>query len=128
VIESAARLLAGPAARLVIVTPEVGNNAAWFRDLGQLYELPPDVIDVPAAGRGVFAPALRSACRSVTTSVLESDVVFSTLDALMAYYDASPHYCRPDRRDEAQRLFRERFARDGVYRITKLSLGLVGRP
>jgi SAM-dependent methyltransferase len=128
VVHTAAELLRGPDARLVVVTPEVGNNAAWFADLGQLYALPADTLAVPAVGQRVFAPALRAACRSVTHAVLESDIVFESLAALMRYYDACPHYCRRDRREDARRHFARYFERGGAYRITKRSLGLVGRP
>lgn len=128
VIASAAELLSGPDARLVVVTPDIGNNGAWFADLAQLYDLPAEVLDVPSLGRDVFLPAFRATFRTVRSVELESDVAFPSLDHLMQYYDACPHYCRPDRRHDAQRHFQGRFAPDGHYRITKRSLGIVGRP
>jgi hypothetical protein len=128
VIRAAAGLLDGPAARLVVVTPEVGNNAAWFADLGQLYPLPANILAVPSVGRQIFLPTLRAACRTVTQTVLESEIAFPTLDALMRYYDACPHYCWPAHREAARRRFAGHFAREGRYGIVKRSLGLVGRP
>lgn len=128
VIAAAAELLSGPDARLVVVTPDIGNNAAWFADLAQLYALPAEVLDVPSLGREVFLPAFRATFRTVTSAVLESEVAFSSLDPLIQYYDACPHYCRPDQRHDARRYFQDKLAWDGDYRITKRSLGIVGRP
>ena len=46
----------------------------------------------------------------------------------MHYYDACALYCRADKREEAVEYFGKKFARDGVYRVFKRSLGLVGKP
>ena len=47
VVAALARRLAGPTARLVVVTPDAGNNAEWFTDLARLYEVPEDVRTIP---------------------------------------------------------------------------------
>jgi SAM-dependent methyltransferase len=127
VVEAAARLLEGPRARFVVVAPDVGNNADWFCDLGQLYTLPADVLEVPHICRSVILPAFLDTFRSVACSRFSSTVSFPTVESLMRYYDACAPDCRPDRRTEAFSHFRARVERDGGYRISKRSLGLVGR-
>ena len=127
VIEAASRLLQGSRARLVVVAPDVGNNAGWFEDLAALYPVPADVLAIPRFCREVALPAFLDAFGTVTCSKLSSAVRFPTVDAVMRYYDACAPYCRPDRRAEALDYFRTRLARDGEYRIAKRSLGLVGR-
>jgi SAM-dependent methyltransferase len=128
VVEAVRRLLEGPEARFVVVTPDVGNNAGWFSDLGQLYSVPTDALAVPGIGRRVILPAFRGAFRKVACSRFSSTVSFPTIEALMRYYDACAPYCRQDRRAEALAHFRAKVERDGGYRIVKRSLGLVGRP
>ncbi len=127
VIETASRLLQGPQARLVVVVPDVGNNAGWFEDLAELYPVPADVLAIPRFGREVALPAFLDTFRTVTCSTFSSMVLFPTVDAVMRYYDACAPYCRPDRRAEALGHFRARLERDAGYRIAKRSLGLVGR-
>ena len=128
VVEAARRLLTGPRARVVVVAPDVGNNDAWFADLGQLYPVPADVLEVPRVCRSVVLPAFLDAFRSVVCASFWSTIRFPTVDALMRYYDACAPYCRADRRAEAVTHFRTLVERDGSYGIEKRSLGLVGRP
>jgi SAM-dependent methyltransferase len=128
VVQAAARLLDGSRARFVSVTPDVGNNQGWYADLGRLYELPADALDVPHVCRRLILPAFLDTFRAVTCTIYQGRVRFPTLEALMAYYDACAPYCRPDKRDEARRYFRAKVERDGGYEITKRSLALVGRP
>lgn len=128
VVHAVSRLLDGPRARLVSVTPDVGNNGAWYADLGRLYELPADALDVPNVCRRVILPAFLDTFGVVTCTSYEDRVRFASLEALMAYYDACAPYCRPDKRDQALRYFRAKIERDGGYEITKRSLALVGRP
>jgi len=128
VVESVQRLLQGPSARFVVVAPDEGNNAAWFADLGCLFEVPADVLEVPGICRRVILPAFQDHFRTVTRSVHRSDVRFTAVGDLMRYYDGCRPYCRPDRRADAEAYFRAAFERDGVYTISKRSLGLVGRP
>jgi SAM-dependent methyltransferase len=128
VVRAVRRLLDGPEARFVVVTPDVGNNAGWFSDLAQLYPVPADALAVPGIGRRVILPAFRDAFRSVACPRFSSTVSFPTIESLMRYYDACAPYCRPDRRGEALAHFRAKMERDGDYRIVKRSLGLVGRP
>ena len=128
VIDDARRLLQGPEARLVVVAPDVGNNAGWFDDLAQLYSVPADVLAIPRFCREVALPAFLDTFRTVTCSAFSSTILFPTVDAVMRYYDACAPYCRADRRTEALGYFRARIERDGAYRIAKRSLGLVGRP
>jgi len=127
VVEAASGLLDGPGARVAAVTPDVGNNAGWFEDLGQLYALPADVLEVPRVGRSVILPAFLDTFRNVACSTFQSTIDFQTVESVMRYYDACPPYCREDRRADAAAFFRERIDRDGGYRIVKHSLGLVGR-
>jgi SAM-dependent methyltransferase len=127
VIEAARRLLDGPRARMVVVAPDVGNNASWFDDLAQLYSVPADVLAVPQFCRSVALPAFLDTFRTVTCSTFSSTILLPTVDAVMRYYDACAPYCREDRRAEALDYFRTRVEREGGYRIAKRSLGLVGR-
>jgi SAM-dependent methyltransferase len=128
VVAAVARRLAGPGARFVVVTPDLGNNAGWFADLERLFEIPGDVRAVPEIGRRVIRPALEQAFGTVRDAEHRSAVAFRTEDAIMRYYDACAPYCRPDRREAARALFGERIRRDGAYVIDKRSLGLVARP
>jgi SAM-dependent methyltransferase len=128
VVAAVARRLAGPTARFVVVTPDVGNNAGWFADLGRLFPVAEDVRAVPEVGRHAILPALRSAFGAVTSAEHRSTVTFPTEDAIMRYYDACAPYCRADRREAARALFADRIRRDGAYVIDKRSLGLVARP
>jgi SAM-dependent methyltransferase len=128
VVHAVARLLERSRGRFVVVAPDLGNNADWFSDLGRLYALPGDVIEVPHIGRGVILPAFLETFRTVTCSVLRSRVAFPTVESLMRYYDACAPYCRADRREQALAYFRRKVERDGSYWISKRSLGLVGRP
>jgi SAM-dependent methyltransferase len=128
VVEAVARRLAGPGARFVVVAPDVGNNDAWFRDLGALYRVPDDVLEVPRICRSVVLPAFLDTFPRVACATFWSTIRFRTVEALMRYYDACAPYCRTDRRADALAYFAARVARDGGYRILKRSLGLVGRP
>jgi SAM-dependent methyltransferase len=128
VVESVRRLLRGPGARFVVVAPDQGNNAGWFADLGQLFEVPADALEVPRICREVILPAFLDHFRVVTCSTLCSDVRFPTLADLMRYYDGCAPYCLPERRADAEAYFQEAFAHDGAYVIAKRSLALVGRP
>ncbi|HLC41802.1 MAG TPA: class I SAM-dependent methyltransferase [Methylomirabilota bacterium] len=128
VVRTVARLLEGPRARFLVVAPDLGNNAGWFADLSRLYELPADVLETSRICRHVILPAFRDVFPQVTSSTFQAEVRFSSVDELMAYYDACVPYCRPDRRAEAREYFRERFEREGHYRISKHSLALAGRP
>lgn len=128
VVGAVRRLLRGPRARFVVVAPDVGNNAGWFTDLGRLFEVPADALEVPGICRAVILPALLDHFQSVTCEIHESDVRFESLTDLMRYYDACAPYCRPDRRADAEAHFASTFARAGSYVITKRSLGLVARP
>jgi trans-aconitate methyltransferase len=119
-------LLGGARARLVSITPDAGNNAEWFEDLGCLYDVADDARNVPHLCRRTILPAFLDTFRTVTRATYRDRVRFPTLDALMAYYDACAPYCRPDKRDEARRYFGRKFERDGDYQITKCSLALVG--
>ena len=128
VVGAVRRLLRGPRARFVVVAPDVGNNAGWFTDLGRLFEVPADALEVPEICREVILPALLDHFRSVACEIHESDVRFESLADLMRYYDACAPYCRPDRRADAEAYFASTFARAGSYVITKRTLGLVARP
>jgi SAM-dependent methyltransferase len=125
-VREVAQRLAGPHARLVVVAPEAGNNQAWYADLGTLFPLPAPVLESPSVCRGVVLPAFLDVFPEVRCSIFESRVDFADLDALMRYYDACAPYCRPERRAEARSFFAGKFERDGGYRISKRSLGLVG--
>jgi SAM-dependent methyltransferase len=127
VLQTLAGLLAGPEARCVVVVPDTGNNEAWYADLGVLYDLPEAVLACAGVGREVVLPALRALFPDVHCETLRSEVQFGALDELMSYYDACAPYCRPERREEARELFGRRFAQHGGYRITKRTLGIVGR-
>jgi SAM-dependent methyltransferase len=127
VVEAVSRLLDGPGARFVVVVPDVNNNAGWFEDLGQLYPLPADVLEVPRTGRSVVLPAFLDTFERVACATFRSTIHFPTVESVMRYYDACAPYCRQDRRAEASELFQARVARDRGYRIVKHSLGLVGR-
>lgn len=126
VVKDVAGLLDGPRARVVSVTPDVGNNEMWYADLGRLYEVSADALDVPHVCRRLILPAFLDTFRTVTCLSYRDRVRFSSLDALMAYYDACAPYCRPDKRDEALRYFGAAFDRDGGYEIAKRSLAIVG--
>ena len=128
VVESVRRLLQGPGARFVVVAPDEGNNDAWYADLGHLFEVPAEALEVPGICRKVIMPAFLDHFRTVRSATLLSDVRFASLGDLMRYYDACLPYCRPDRRADAEAYFRAAFERDGAYVIAKRSLGLVGRP
>jgi SAM-dependent methyltransferase len=128
VVETVLDLLQGPGARFVVVTPDEGSNADWYADLGRLFEVPADALEVPGICRRVILPAFRDHFGSVTCSTHCSDVRFACLADLMRYYDGCAPYCRPDRRADAEAYFRTVFERDGAYVISKRSLGLVGRP
>ena len=110
-----------------MVAPDVENNAGWFQDLGQLYPLPAEVVEVPQICRSIILPALLDSFRSVACSTFRSTINFPTVESVMRYYDACAPYCREDRRAEAAALFQARVEHDGGYRIVKRSLGLVGR-
>ena len=56
-VRSVAGLLAGSRARFVVVAPEVGNNQAWYSDLGTLFPLPAPVLESPGVCRNVVLPA-----------------------------------------------------------------------
>lgn len=127
VVQAVGRLLGGSRARFVVLTPDVGNNEGWFADLGQLYPVAADVLEVPRIGRKVILPAFLDAFRSVECTRFSSTVSFSTVESLMRYYDACAPYCRRDRRAQALAHFRARMERDGGYAIAKRSLALVGR-
>ena len=47
-VDRLAGLLARPAGRLFVMAPDVGNNAAWFADLGELFPLPEEITSVAA--------------------------------------------------------------------------------
>ena len=126
VVKLVAALLAGARARLVCVTPDEGNNAAWYADLGKLYEVQADALEVPYVCRRVILPAFGDTFSEVHTTPYEDRVRFPTLEALMAYYDACAPYCRPDKREDALRYFGAKIAADGFYELTKRSLGIVG--
>jgi SAM-dependent methyltransferase len=128
VVEDVRRLLRGPRARFVVVVPDEGNNAGWFADLGRLFEVPADALEVSGIGRNVILPALLDHFQTVTCKIHRSDVRFESLADLMRYYDACAPYCRPDRRADAEAHFAAAFDRDGRYVIAKRSLGLVARP
>lgn len=128
VVKAAAELLNGPRARFVCVTPDVGNNAEWFADLGTLYDLAADALDVPHICRRIILPACRDIFRTVVCKTYEDRIRFPSVEVLMAYYDACAPYCRPDRRDAALRHFRAKFQRAGGYEITKRSLAVVAMP
>jgi SAM-dependent methyltransferase len=126
VVKNVAGLLNGSRARFVTVHPDAGNNAEWFEDLDQLYEVPAVIRHVPELCRRAILPALLDTFRTVTPTSYRDHVRFASLDALMAYYDACAPYCRPDKRDEALRHFSAKLERDGGYQITKCSVALVG--
>lgn len=128
VVEAAARLLEGSRARFVVVAPDLGNNMEWHSDLARIYDLPADVLEVSRICRGVVLPAFLDVFQTVNCSLLRSEVSFPTLEDLMRYYDACAPYCLAERRGEAQEYFRARIERDGMYRVSKRSLGLIGRP
>ena len=128
VVEAARRLLTGSRARVFVLAPDVGNNDGWFADLGELYPVPADVLEVPRVCRSVVLPAFLGTFRSVVCASFWNTIRFPTVDALMRYYDACAPYCRADRRTEALEHFRTLVERDGSYRIEKRTLGLVGRP
>jgi SAM-dependent methyltransferase len=127
VVRAVAGLLDGSRARFVAVAPDAGNNLAWFADLGRLYELPADTVDVPNVCRRDILPAFLDVFRTVTCTPYRDRIRFPTLAPLMDYYDACAPYCRPDKRDEAQRYFAAKIERDGGYEIAKHSLAVVGR-
>jgi hypothetical protein len=127
VIREAARRLDGQSARCVVVGPDLGNNAEWFSDLGRLFEVSTEALAVAGFGRQVALPALLDVFGTVTCAVFRTVVTFADLDSLMRYYDACRAYCPPDRRDDARQYFARLFERDGAYRVTKRSLGLVAR-
>lgn len=127
-VRAVAGLLAGPRARFVVVAPEVGNNQAWYSDLGTLFPLPAAVLESPGVCRNAVLPAFLDVFPDVRCATFDSRVDFATLDELMRYYDACAPYCQPERREEAQAFFARRFDQDGGYRIHKRALGLVGRP
>jgi hypothetical protein len=126
VVRAVAGLLGGASARFVAVAPDAGNNQAWFADLGRLYELPADAVDVPNVCRRDILPAFLEVFRTVTCRSYRDRIRFPTLTALMDYYDACAPYCRPDKRGEAQRYFAAKIERDGGYEIAKHSLAVVG--
>jgi SAM-dependent methyltransferase len=127
VVREVAGLLAGARARFVVVAPDLGNNEAWFSDLGQLYPLPEPVLASPEVCRNVVLPAFLDVFPDVRCSTFRTDVRFANPDELMRYYDACAPYCRPERREEARAFFEQKLARDGEYRISKRALGLVGQ-
>ena len=126
-VRGVAGRLSGRRARFVVVAPDLGNNEAWYADLGQLFPLPAPVLETVGVCRGVVLPAFLDVFPSVRCATFQSDVRFATLDELMRYYDACAPYCRPERRDEARAFFERKFAESGSYRISKRALGLVGR-
>jgi SAM-dependent methyltransferase len=126
-VRAVAGLLSGPRARFVVVAPDLGNNEAWYADLGRLFPLPPAVLASVEVCRATVLPACLDVFASVRCASFRSDVRFTELDALMRYYDACAPYCRPDRREDAQAFFRRKLAESGSYRISKRALGLVGR-
>jgi len=127
VLRAVDALLDGPRARCVVVTPDSGNNAGWFADLGRLYAVDADALAVAHLGRRIIVPAFRTTFARVECTTFHARAHFPTVDAVMAYYDASAPYCRPDRRDEVQRYFAAIIDRDGGYTIDKHSLAIVGR-
>ena len=127
VVRAVDALLAGAGARFVVVTPDTANNAGWFADLGQLYDVPADALAVADFGRRAVLPAFHAVFPAVACATFQACVRFQTLAALMDYYDACAPYCRPDRRDAARRYFGAKIERDGGYEIDKQSLALVGR-
>jgi hypothetical protein len=127
-VRAVAGLLAGARARFVVVAPEVGNNQAWYADLSSLFSLPAAVLESPGVCRNVVLPAFLDVFPSVRCRTFESHVDFASVDALMRYYDACAPYCRPEARAEARAFFERRFEQNGVYRICKRALGLVGEP
>jgi len=127
VVEAVARLLEGPRARFVVVAPDLGNNLEWYSDLARIHDLPTDVLEVSRICRRVVLPAFLDVFRTVKRSLLRSELRFPTLEDLMRYYDACAPYCLAERRDEAQEHFRAKFEREGGYRISRRSLGLIGR-
>jgi hypothetical protein len=127
VVEAAAHLLEGSRARFVVVAPDLGNNRVWHSDLARIYDLPADVLDVPRICPDVVLAAFREVFRTVNCSLLRSEVSFPTLEELMRYYDACGPYCLAERRGEAQEYFRAKVEREGGYRVSKRSIGLIGR-
>ena len=126
-LQAVARRLAGTRARFVVIAPDVGNNDAWYADLGQLYPLPAAVLESPGVCRNVALPAFLDVFPDVRCASFRSDVDFANVDQLMRYYDACAPYCRPERRGEARERFQRRFAQNRTYRISKRALGLIGR-
>ncbi len=120
-------MLAGPKARCVVVAPDLGNNAAWYADLGRLYRLPRAVLDSAAVCRKVVLPTCLDLFPGVRCATFRTDIDFTDLDDLMRYYDACAPYCRPERRKAARAFFARRFARNGSYRISKRTIGIVGQ-
>jgi len=126
VVQRVADCLERGSARFVCVSPDLGNNEAWFADLRQLYELPENFVGVSQITRNEILPAFLDAFQATTCISYVGRVRFPTLEALMSYYDACAPYCRTDKRSEAERLFAAKIRRDGSYEITKHSLALVG--
>jgi SAM-dependent methyltransferase len=113
--------------RFLTLSPDVGNNAEWFNDLGRIFPVPDDILETSWNSRRRILPHVLDRFDDVRCVRFVNEVGYDSLDALMSYYDGCGHYCPADRRADAQAFFAERFRADGRYVIVKRAMAILGR-
>ncbi|MDR0701108.1 MAG: class I SAM-dependent methyltransferase [Azoarcus sp.] len=112
--------------RFLCVAPDEENNRQWFEDLASMFVIPEEISRSPFVSRGAILPAMLNTFRSTSCHRFENTLTFNRTDDLMKYYDGCA-YCPGEKRTQAEKFFARKIASDGVYKIRKHALGMLGR-
>ncbi len=119
------RLLA-PEGRFLTISPDAGNNAEWYEDLGRIFPVDPDIIRTSDISRRIAGLVLDN-FDDVRCVRFVNEIRYQTLADLMAYYDGCGAYCPPEHRAAAEAYFRGRFEAEGHYSIAKRALAITAK-
>lgn len=119
------RLLA-PQGRFLSISPDVGNNAEWYEDLGRIFPVDPDIIRTSGISRRIAGLVLDN-FDDVRCVRFVNEIRYPTLADLMAYYDGCGAYCPAEHRSAAEAYFGRRFEVNGHYAIAKRALAIIAK-
>lgn len=118
--------LLAPGGRFLTISPDIGNNAEWYEDLGRIFPVDREIIGTSGISRRVVGHALDSFA-DVRCVRFVNEIRYPTVDDLMSYYDGCGAYCPADRRAAAFAHFARRIEAEGHYAITKRALAILAR-